>query len=49
MISQVVSNGVRITKTMGILQNPEKKQKAFAGTEIKGKKLGIIGLGAIGV
>ncbi len=27
----------------------EKKKKAFAGTEIKGKKLGVIGLGAIGV
>lgn len=27
----------------------EKAKKAYAGTEIKGKKLGIIGLGAIGV
>ena len=27
----------------------EKKKKAFAGTEIRGKKLGVIGLGAIGV
>lgn len=27
----------------------EKAKKAFAGTEIKGKKLGVIGLGAIGV
>lgn len=27
----------------------EKKKKAFAGTEILGKKLGVIGLGAIGV
>ena len=32
-----------ITKTM------EKAKKKFAGTEIKGKKLGVIGLGAIGV
>lgn len=32
-----------INKTM------EKAKKAFAGTEIKGKKLGVIGLGAIGV
>ena len=27
----------------------EKKKKAFAGTELAGKKLGVIGLGAIGV
>ena len=27
----------------------EKKKKAFAGTELMGKKLGVIGLGAIGV
>lgn len=27
----------------------EKKKKAFAGTEIQGKKLGVVGLGAIGV
>ena len=27
----------------------EKKKKAFAGTEIQGKKLGVIGLGSIGV
>ena len=27
----------------------EKAKKAFAGTEIEGKKLGVIGLGAIGV
>ena len=27
----------------------EKKKKAFAGTELDGKKLGVIGLGAIGV
>ena len=27
----------------------EKKKKAFAGTELEGKTLGVIGLGAIGV
>ena len=32
-----------------IAKSVEKAKKAFAGTEIKGKKLGIIGLGAIGV
>lgn len=32
-----------------IAKAAEKAKKAFAGTEIKGKKLGVIGLGAIGV
>lgn len=32
-----------------IAKDAEKAKKAFAGTEIKGKKLGVIGLGAIGV
>ena len=32
-----------------IAKNAEKEKKNFAGTEIEGKKLGIIGLGAIGV
>lgn len=32
-----------------IAKTAEKAKKAFAGTEIKGKKLGVIGLGAIGV
>ena len=32
-----------------IAKSGEKAKKAFAGTEIKGTKLGIIGLGAIGV
>ena len=31
-----------------IAKAPEKAKKAFAGQEIKGKKLGVIGLGAIG-
>ena len=33
----------------GIAKTAEKAKKAFAGTEVLGKKLGIIGLGAIGV
>ena len=32
-----------------IAKSQEKAKKAFAGTEIEGKKLGVIGLGAIGV
>ena len=32
-----------------IAKTAEKAKKAFAGNEIKGKKLGVIGLGAIGV
>ena len=32
----------------GIAKSVEKAKKAFAGTEILGKKLGVIGLGAIG-
>ncbi len=32
-----------------IAKNAEKIKKAFAGKEVKGKKLGVIGLGAIGV
>ena len=32
-----------------IAQITEKKKKVFAGTELEGKKLGVIGLGAIGV
>ena len=31
-----------------ISKDMEKSKKLFAGTEIKGKRLGIIGLGAIG-
>lgn len=33
----------------GIAATTEKAKKAYAGCEIKGKKLGVIGLGAIGV
>ena len=44
-------NDENIAKTAdeGIAKAAEKAKKAFAGTEIAGKKLGIIGLGAIGV
>lgn len=31
-----------------IVKNTEKSKKAFAGWEIKGKKLGVVGLGAVG-
>jgi len=37
------------TDDADIAKSAEKAKKAFAGTEIEGKKLGIIGLGAIGV
>ena len=36
-------------KNPNIAKVAEKEKKQFAGTEIRGKKLGIIGLGAIGV
>lgn len=32
-----------------ISKSVEKKKKAFAGTELKGKSIGVIGLGAIGI
>ena len=32
-----------------IAKDAEKAKKAFAGQELQGKKLGVIGLGAIGV
>ena len=35
--------------TEDLAKKAEKKKKQFAGCEISGKKLGIIGLGAIGV
>lgn len=37
------------TSDADIAKSAEKAKKAFAGTELEGKKLGIIGLGAIGV
>ena len=42
-------NWVQTVKDAGdVAKTVEKGKKAFAGTEIKGKKLGVIGLGAIG-
>ena len=44
------STGYRNIEEDGdIAKIAEKKKKAFAGTELTGKKLGVIGLGAIGV
>ena len=37
------------TEDANIAKNAEKQKKQYAGTELFGKKLGIIGLGAIGV
>ena len=43
-------NWVRANKAKeDIAKTAEKEKKKFAGTELQGKKLGIIGLGAIGV
>ena len=48
-----IAGGIRWIKDNAsdpdIAKSAEKAKKEFAGTEIKGKKLGIIGLGAIGV
>ena len=37
------------TSDENIAKSAEKEKKLFAGTEIEGKKIGVIGLGAIGV
>ena len=42
----VPESNAQVTKTSQ--RQTEKSKKAFAGNEIKGKKLGVIGLGAIG-
>lgn len=49
--SRDVIDGVNWVKTIGseLEKTVEKGKKAFAGNEIAGKKLGVIGLGAIGV
>ena len=48
-----IAGGIRWCKDNAsdpdIAKSAEKAKKQFAGTEIKGKKIGIIGLGAIGV
>ena len=53
MISRNVIEGIKwvnsVKEDSGIAQLVEKKKSKFVGTEIKGKKLGVIGLGAIGV
>ena len=53
LASRDIVGGIEWTKENkddeGIAKAEEKAKKAFAGTEIAGKKLGIIGLGAIGV
>ena len=50
MISWAASTGVwRMQNDENIAKTAEKQKKNFAGTEISGKKLGVIGLGAIGV
>ncbi len=53
LASRDVAGGIEWVKENvsdeNIAKNAEKAKKNFAGTEILGKKLGIIGLGAIGV
>lgn len=53
MISRNLIEGIKwvnsVKEDSGLAQLVEKKKSKFVGTEIKGKKLGVIGLGAIGV
>jgi len=53
MASRDIAGGIEWVKEnasdTAVAKDAEKAKKAFAGTEIKGKKLGVIGLGAIGV
>ena len=52
MASRDIVGGIEWVKAnaadASIAKSAEKAKKAFAGTEIQGKKLGVIGLGAIG-
>ncbi len=53
MASRDIVGGIEWVKAnkedVNIAKSAEKAKKAFAGCEIEGKKLGVIGLGAIGV
>ena len=53
LASRDIIGGVNWVQTIkdevGVGKLVEKGKKQFAGTEIKGKKIGVIGLGAIGV
>lgn len=53
LASRDIVGGIEWVKTnkddSDIAKQAEKAKKAFAGCELKGKKLGIIGLGAIGI
>ena len=53
LVSRDIVGGIEWVKENkadeNIAKTAEKAKKAFAGTEIEGKKLGVIGLGAIGV
>lgn len=53
LASRDITGGIEWVKGQAgvetVAKDAEKAKKAFAGTEISGKKLGVIGLGAIGV
>lgn len=53
LVSRDIIGGVNWVSSMkddpGVAQLVEKNKSKFAGNEIKGKKLGVIGLGAVGV
>ena len=53
LASRDITGGIDWVKTQegveDIAKITEKQKKAYAGTEIEGKKLGVIGLGAIGI
>ena len=53
LASRDIVGGINWVREFGQDQNiaklTEKQKKAYAGSELKGKRLGIIGLGAIGV